>query len=197
MGRPAKHSADDFVDAAIELFAQRGIRAVTLNAVAESTGAANGSVYHRFPDRPSLLAAMWQRTSARFQADYRAKLGEPTITGAIDAAVWVVRWCGDNLAEAQVLQAGRRTFGPDDWPPGSGDAAAEAATREQVRRSVHALSGATAAGPDQIAFVMFELPIAVVRRSLHAGRVPGTRDAALVRGIATAVLHQPESSPEG
>jgi len=183
------------VTVAVALFAERGIRAVTLSAVAESTGASNGSVYHRFPDRPSLLAAMWLRTTGRFRADYRVALGEPTVEGAIAAAVWVVRWCRDNRAEAQVLQAGIRAFGPGDWSAVARGHADEAGTRAEVRRNIHALAGETAAGPDQIAFVMLDLPIAVVRRSLQAGRAPGGRDAALVRGIAAAVLQQQDSTP--
>lgn len=194
MGRPAKHSADDFVDAALDIFARSGVRSVTLNAVAASIGAANGSIYHRFPDRPTLLAAMWLRTSKRFEQEYRGQLGEPTIESVIATAAWVVDWCRDNLAEAQVLQAGIRTFGPDDWP-------AEARTglttdddvRRDLRASVERLAASTSASPDEIAFAMLELPIAVVRRTLQAGSSPGNREADLVRRLVTRILKEPSA----
>jgi AcrR family transcriptional regulator len=192
MGRPAKHSADDFIDAAIDIFGESGVRAVTLNAVAEAVGAANGSVYHRFPDRPSLLAAVWLRTSKRFEAAYREKLGTPTIDSAIDAAVWVVQWCGEHPAAGQVLEAGARTFGPDDWPQAARDAlSTDAELRREARRNVQALAASTAAPPEQIAFAMLDLPIAVARRSLQAGKAPAGRDAELVRSLATLILRQP------
>lgn len=158
MGRPAKRSADDFLDAAVALFARSGVRAVTLGAVADAVGAANGSVYHRFPDRPSLLAALWLRTSQRFEGAYRARLGEPTVESTIATAVWVVEWCLENLAEAQVLQAGMRAFAPDAWPA---EARAAATTDEEIGRELHAsvrrLVARTSAGPDEIAFAPREL----------------------------------------
>lgn len=55
------------------------------------------------------------RTVRRFETGYLARLGEPTIDSAIDTAVWFVEWCRSNLDQAQVLRAGMRTFGPDDW----------------------------------------------------------------------------------
>ncbi|NYJ03543.1 AcrR family transcriptional regulator [Nocardioides thalensis] len=194
MGRPPKHSADDFIDAAIALYAEGGIRTVTLGAVAESIGAANGSIYHRFPDRPSLLAAVWLRTSDRFASGYRETLGEPSADSAVDAAVWVVEWCRAHVAEAQVLQAGARALGRDEWPP---EARAADTTDKHLRRDigrivaqVQASSGANA---DQIVFAMLELPLAVVRRSLQAGKPPGRREVELVRGLARLILTQPAS----
>lgn len=194
MGRPSKHSVDDFIDAGISLFAERGIRAVTLNAVAESVGAANGSIYHRFPDRPSLLAAMWLHSSKAFETAYREKLGTPTIDSTIAAAVWVVDWCRENLEQAQVLQAGEQTFGPEAWPPEARATATEAQIQAEFSRHVKALSGSTSASPDQIAFAMIELPIAVVRRSLQSRKAPGRRESGLVRSLVTAILNQPTSS---
>lgn len=186
MGRPAKHTADDFLDAAVEIFADDGVRAVTLAAVADRVGATNGSVYYRFPDRESLLQAVWLRTTARFRRDYKERLpDQPDVDDAIDAAVWVVEWCRDNPAPAQVLQAGPRTFGPDDWPAQRADAEAGEA---RLRALVVAVADRSPATPDEIAFALIELPLAVVRRHLQAGRVPGEREVVLVRNLAAAVL---------
>ncbi|WP_408896081.1 TetR/AcrR family transcriptional regulator [Nocardioides sp. R1-1] len=198
MGRPAKHTTDDFVDAAVALFARSGVRAVTLGAVADALGAANGSVYHRFADRPSLLAAVWLRTSRRFAGAYRVRLGDPTVESVIATAVWVVEWCRENLAEAQVLLAGMRAFGPDEWPA---EARAAATTDEQIgrelRASVRRLAAQTAASPEEIVFAMAELPIAVVRRPLQAGQAPGPREADLVRRLAARILTTPAEPSAG
>ncbi|MFD3742979.1 TetR/AcrR family transcriptional regulator [Nocardia sp. NPDC058633] len=191
MGRSAIHTEDDFIDAAIQLFATHGQRAVTMGAVARELGASNGSIYHRFPDRITLLSAVWLRTSKRMQLRYRELLGEqPTPESATEVAVWLVEWCRDNLAEAQVLQAGARAFGRDEW---SDSAKAEFDTMESARRrlfraQVQVLAARTGRPPDQIAFVLLELPLAVVRPKLLAGRAPTEREAELVRGIADLVL---------
>ncbi len=192
MGRPAKHDPDDFIDAAVELFARGGARSVALSAVAASIGAANGSIYHRFADRASLLAAMWLRTSARFERGYRGQLGEPNLESVVAVGPWVVEWCRDHPAEAQVLQAGLRAFGPDDWPP---EARAALTTPDDIRRDLRRiakrLAASTSATPDEIAFAMLELPIAIVRRALHAGRAPGKREVDLVRGLMARILGDP------
>ncbi|WP_341267759.1 MULTISPECIES: TetR/AcrR family transcriptional regulator [Gordonia] len=186
MGRPAKHDADDFIDAAVAVFAARGVRAVTLAAVADRLGATNGSIYYRFPDRTSLLQAVWLRTTAEFRRNYLEVVGEhPTVHAAVDASAWVVEWCRDNLEKAQVLQSGPRTFDADGEPAQRSD---ETATEAKLRTIVTSLTGKTAATADEIAFVMIELPLAVVRRRLQAGTPPGDREIDLVRGLATAVL---------
>ena len=78
---------DDFVDAATRLFAEGGVRALTMNAVAREISAPSGSIYHRFPDRAALLAAMWFRTTGDFQRGYLDVLGDPaTPAGAVRAA---------------------------------------------------------------------------------------------------------------
>ncbi|MBM7368520.1 TetR/AcrR family transcriptional regulator [Gordonia hydrophobica] len=189
MGRPAKHTIDDFLDAAVAIFADDGVRAVTLAAVAGRLGAANGSVYYRFPDRESLLQAVWLRTAQRFRDHYTQQLGdEPGIEEAIDAAAWIVQWCRDNPAQAQVLQAGPRTFGPDEWPAQEADVHAGHA---QLRGFVATLAEQSLATPDEIAFALIELPLAVVRRHLQAGRAPTDRDVELVRRLATVILSRP------
>ena len=188
MGRPAKHTEDDYLDAAIEIFSRDGIRAVTLAAVAQAVGAANGSIYHRFPTRSSLLEAVWRRTSQRFEAAYRDKLGEPSTQSLIAAAVWIVDWCIEERADAQVLQAGQRVFCAESDTVAELRGDRDRDIHQAARSVVSALSGTTNATPDQIAFVMLDLPVAVVRRKLQRGEAPGSRERELVRGIAQRLL---------
>src|SRR5260370_21407253 len=57
---PAKLEA--ILDAAYDLFLDRGITATTMDLVAERAGVAKMTVYANFEDKPALLAAVFQRT---------------------------------------------------------------------------------------------------------------------------------------
>lgn len=199
MGRPPVHSDQDFIDAAAALFASGGARAVTMIAVARSVGAPSGSIYHRFPDRPALLAALWLRTLRRFQAGYREALGpDPTPEDAVEATAWVVDWCRANLAEALVLQAGSRTFDPENWPAEARAelAAIDAAMRRTIRSTVRAVARHTGRPRDQVAFAVLDLPLAAVRRHLLAGQPPPPKTTKLVRGLAERlILPDPAGTP--
>lgn len=62
------------LDAAAALLERSGFEAVNTNAIAEEAGTAVGTVYHYFPDKPALLAALLER--------YRTRL-EQAILGAL------------------------------------------------------------------------------------------------------------------
>lgn len=191
MGRPATHSDQKFIDAAIGLFAAGGARAVTMMAVARSVGAPSGSIYHRFPDRPALLAAVWLRTVRRFQEAYREVLGpDPTPGDAVEATAWVVDWCRANLPEAMVLQAGSRTFDRGDWPdePLAELADLDAATQRTITSTVRAVAAHTGRPRDQVAFAVLDLPLAAVRRHLVAGEPPPPQTTRLVRALAERLM---------
>jgi len=191
MGRPPRHSADDVVDAATRLFAEGGVRALTMNAVARDISAPSGSIYHRFSDRAALLAAVWFRTTGDFQRGYFDVLGDPaTPASAVDAAVWIVDWCRTHLPQAVVLQAGVRTFEPEQWPEA---ARMELATRVEsskrdIDKAIRQLAKETGRPADQLAFALLDLPLAAVRRHLLAGEVPPKRTGKLVRDMVGLLL---------
>ena len=194
MGRPPQHTADDFLDAAARLFVAGGARALTMNAVAREVGAPSGSIYHRFPDRAALLAALWLRTTAGFQRHYLDVLGEqPTPDTAVGAATWLVDWCRDHLPAAVVLQAGVRSFEPDEWSAAARTelAAAEDDSRRRLDKAVRTLARQTGRPADQIAFALLDLPLAAVRRHLLAGEPPPKRVTVLVRSMVGLVLGAP------
>jgi AcrR family transcriptional regulator len=117
MGRPPRHDSDRLLDSAVTLAADAGPQAVTMSAVARTAGAPSGSVYHRFPDRPTLLAALWLRTVLRFQEGFLAALEEdPPLRGAVAAARHVVEWSKAHPPEARVLLYGARDFAEAEWP---------------------------------------------------------------------------------
>ncbi|MFC6706216.1 TetR/AcrR family transcriptional regulator [Flexivirga alba] len=191
MGRSPTYSVDGMLVAAAKLFASDGIRAVTMTAVASELGAPSGSIYHRFPDRASLLAALWLRTAHDFEAGFLEVLGEKVTTeSAIDAAVWCVDWCRANPAQAAVLQAGHRAFGSDAWPPADREllTAADALRDKQIQSAVRTVAKSSGRPGDEVAFAMFELPIAVVRSYLNEGKPVPARAADRVRRLATRLL---------
>lgn len=61
-GRPRDlGKREAILDAAYDLFADRGIAATTMDSVAERAGVSKLTVYANFPDKPALLAAVFDR----------------------------------------------------------------------------------------------------------------------------------------
>src|ERR671933_90846 len=58
--RDAERNRQRILDAARELFAERGL-AVTLNDVADHAGVGVGTVYRRFPDKAELVEALFEQ----------------------------------------------------------------------------------------------------------------------------------------
>ncbi|MBO0854159.1 MAG: TetR/AcrR family transcriptional regulator [Nocardia sp.] len=191
MGRRATYSTEALVSAAVELFAGGGVRALTMTAVARAVGAPSGSVYHRFPDRPALLAAVWLYTVRDFQAGYWGALGpEPSVEAAIGAGEWMVDWCRENPAAAAVLQAGPHAFAPESWSAESAQTLKELQDKQtrEIKSLVDRISTRTGLPRDQTRFALFDLPLAVVRPYLIAGKRPPQRSRAMVRDLTAAIL---------
>ena len=191
MGRPPAHSADEFVDAAVRLFAAGGARGVTMTAVAREVGVHSGSVYHRFAGRPALLAAVWLRTERRFHEGLLRIIDDHLdAEGVVLASGWTVDWCRDNVEEAAVLHAGVRAFSPRTWTKDARAELAEmTATRErEAARVVRALRAATGRDADEILLALLDLPIAVVNRYLARGAGPPAAATDLARRIARQIM---------
>lgn len=191
MGRPPTHSVDDFIDAAVRLFAGGGARAVTMTSVAREVGAQSGSVYHRFPDRPSLLAAVWLRTTRRFQREMLSVLADnPGANGVIAVSAWTVDWCRDNLEQAVVLHAGMRAFSPQEWPEQARKELSEydAVRERETARIVRTLREQTGRDADEVMLALLDLPIAVVSRYLARGVPPPGSATKLATRIARMIM---------
>lgn len=190
MGRSAVHTRAALLDAAVGLFADGGARAVTMSAVARAAGAPSGSVYHRFPDRGSLLAALWQQTEADFREAYRVALGDPTPRRAVEAAAWIVQWCRREPDRAAVLNAGPHAFGPHSWPE-EARRVHHAALREmeaELGKVTAQVARAAGVRRDEAAFAMFGLPLAVVGQYLRVPEPVPASAVGLVRRLATRLL---------
>ncbi|MEU8634315.1 TetR/AcrR family transcriptional regulator [Amycolatopsis sp. NPDC048633] len=191
MGRPATHTTAQFLDAATALFAEGGARAVTMAATAKAAGAPNGSIYHRFPDRPALLAELWRRTLRDFQDTFTRSLGDATtIEAAVEAATSVVHWCRKHPEGALVLDAGKHAFGPADWSPEAAKAVAEdeQELRDTLKRATRALPPLTGCTDEEVVLALVEIPRAVVHRYLSTGRTPPPKAATLVERTVRKLL---------
>lgn len=76
------------LDAAADLFARKGIHAVSVDTVADAAGRTSGAVYAHFGGKDGLLLALAERLSGRASAGITAELAA---AGSVDerlAAVW-------------------------------------------------------------------------------------------------------------
>ncbi|MEU6562784.1 TetR/AcrR family transcriptional regulator [Nocardia nova] len=191
MGRPPKYDADRLLDAAGDLVAAAGPSAVTMSAVAEAVGAPSGSVYHRFRDRPALMAALWMRTMQRFQEGVLETMRlDPPQRAVAHTARYVVEWARRNPRDAAIMLAGAAEFAQSEWT----DAAREslqrsnAAVTAAVTDLVGRLGGRHARDTDRVTIAMVDLPMATVRRYLRTGRAIPPYAAGLAEHAAAAML---------
>jgi len=189
MGRPPQHDEERLLDVAAELAGRAGAAGVTMSAVARAAGAPSGSVYHRFPNRPALLAALWLRTVERFHAGFLAALAEPDPAGAARAAArHVVAWSRANPAGTAILLPGARDFGADTWP--DAERARLARADRSVTRAMRDLAtrrgDASARGVDLVRLAVVDVPLSVVRR--HRDRRLPRHAESLVTDAVTALL---------
>lgn len=73
MVRLAKFTETHFIDSAIDVAAQCGVKAVSMSAIAVKAGAPIGSVYHRFDSRGTILARAWLRVKADFRQEVASR----------------------------------------------------------------------------------------------------------------------------
>ncbi len=64
------------LDACFELFARRGIGAVTMRQIATAAGLSTGAIYHYFPDKESIARSLFHRVAEQQVAEAVASLGE-------------------------------------------------------------------------------------------------------------------------
>lgn len=180
MARPSRFDTAVLLDAALRIAADGGPAAVTMTAVAKSAGAPSGSVYHRFADRPALLAALWLRTLDGFHAGLLTTVeaeAEPR-AAALAAARHTVRWSRERPAEARVLRYGADDFGRAHWHPDAQRALT--AANDRVFAAVFGLAdqlGATGTvARERVIVAVVDVPYALVQRHLRQG-VPVPRHA--------------------
>lgn len=171
MGRPPRYDEDSLLDAAVALVAERGPQAVTMAALIAATGAPSGSLYHRFPGRPALQAALWLRTLDRFQAGFlEAAAADDGAHAAHGAAAHTIAWSRTHREEAKLLLYGAADFGRENWP--EPERARLALRQAEVAAAIDAMAGKLglddSGGRERVVLATVDLPLALVRRHLNA-----------------------------
>ncbi len=106
MVRPRVHAREAVLDAAEELLAERGRAQLTVRALSERSGAANGSIYHAFGSLETVAAAAWLRRAEQFLDLQRTAVAEAGADGrrAVQAAADTpARLAGIDLRAARLL----------------------------------------------------------------------------------------------
>lgn len=192
MPRPPRYPSDALLDAALDLYVDGGLEAVTMAGVARAVGAPSGSLYHRFSGRSELLARLWLRTVERFQEGYLEQLtadGDPVEVACL-AVQHVLDWVRARPAEALLLA---RHSAKDLVGTVGVDGTLQALRRRldaRVRDAMFAwadrlqgeLSGA------RLRFALVDLPLAAVRPYVQDGAVVPYEVDDLVKDALTAVL---------
>ena len=94
-------------------FATDGALAATLDEIRRDAEVSVGALYHHFPDKPALAAAVYAQVMGEYQAGFLTMLRRhDTAEGGIRGGVaHHLRWVGDHRGEAALL-LGDRLDGP-------------------------------------------------------------------------------------
>lgn len=98
------------LDAALRLSAGRGLDAVSTAEICRASGATNGSVFHFFPTKDTLHAALYLRALESYQSALAQELESPrpARAGVRRLVLGHVAWLELNPNEARFLHEGRR-----------------------------------------------------------------------------------------
>jgi AcrR family transcriptional regulator len=191
MAPPRKHETDVILDATRALVLDGGPRAASVAAIAKSSGAPPGTLYHRFGNRDGILTAAWLRALGRFQARALAARADAPLETAVAMAVAAIGFARELPQDARLLL----TIRPGDLLDGEPDtafqetlAAMNAPLTERVGTLTRQLFGSSdPRSVDAVARAVADLPYAVVRRHAHDEPMPGWLEAD-VAASARAVL---------
>jgi AcrR family transcriptional regulator len=173
MGRLARFTNEQFIDAALHIAAAEGPAAVTIAAVAGKIGAPVGSVYHRFLSRDVLLAEVWLKVVASFQEAFLEFLENGL---GLEAALHTPRWVRRHPAEARIILLYRREeLVSGGWPADLKTRALELKRRLDDGIVGFAASVLGKAGRTEIErtiFALVDVPYGAVIRCIRQGRKP-------------------------
>lgn len=189
MGRRAKFSNDQFIDVAIDLIAEHGPKAATVDAIARELGAPIGSVYHRFPSRNILLAELWLGIVESFQRGFVELL---KCDDGLGTALYTPHWVRNYPKEGRILLCYRRDdIASGEWPDGVKERA-ERLTRRldyEIRVFTGRLFGRiTEQAVQKVTFALIDVPFAAVRRYIEGGKTPPEFIDNLIKETYLAIL---------
>jgi AcrR family transcriptional regulator len=176
MAPPRKHETDVILDAARALVLDGGPRTASVAAIAKTSGAPAGTLYHRFGNRDGILTAAWLRALERFQARALAADGDTPADTAVAMAVAAVGFARALPDDARLLLTIRPGDLLDDEPDAAFRrtlAAMNAPLTERIAVLARQLYGnSRPRSVDAVARAVADLPYAVVRRHAHDDPMP-------------------------
>lgn len=182
MVRLAKFNETHFIDSAIDVAAQCGIKAVSMSAIAVRAGAPIGSVYHRFDSRGTILARAWLRVKADFRQEVASGWDGGDSWNGVAA---LLDWCRRKPVYARFL-----LLGDDGWIADAGLSADTLAALEAEQAELDACFercaltlqdkvAADAVAP-VLSFILIDGPVAIVKPYLVNNQpIPACVDAIL------------------
>lgn len=173
MPRPVLYSDDHILDAVRGLVLDTGATAATVAAIARSSGAPIGSLYHRFGSRDDLVARMWIRAVRRSQRIWLAALDAAhALDAAVAAGLSIYDFSVVNRADAQLLVSFRRADLIRRHVSSELEAelaALNAPVTEGVDRLARSLFGsASHARVERVRLATFDIPYGAIRRHMIA-----------------------------
>lgn len=194
MPRPELHPTDSILDAARGVILDHGLGAATVAAIAESSGAPVGSIYHRFGSIDDLLAEMWIRAVRRSQERFVSAAERPDpLEAAVGAGLSVYDYCVEHPADGRLLLSYR----PEDLARAGIDPkqrAELARLNEPVAAVVKDLARrlygrVSRKSLDRVLMAVFDLPHGAVRRPLANGeKLPPQRREALEAALRAVLI---------
>ncbi|WP_327151151.1 TetR/AcrR family transcriptional regulator [Nocardia sp. NBC_01329] len=166
------------------------------SGVAKAVGAPSGSVYHRFPDRTALLAALWARALRGFHDDLLPVLSleEPQEAIRLGART-SLEWARRNPREACVLLTGAKELDENKWNEQArvDMARADAALYAALTTLIENVDDPAPDAADRVLLAVVDLPHAMVKRYLSAGRQIPDHAADLAERAAAALFDMRQS----
>jgi AcrR family transcriptional regulator len=202
MAKRTYHSDELILDAACRLLLDRGLKATTIAAVAQASGAPKGSIYYRFASRDEIFARLWLRAIQRFQETLLEVPEQPdALEQVVLAALAVYDFCDERRCDARLLMS----FRYQDLVRGKESAALEDQLARLNRRLGSAQRGiaarlygrATREACQRISTVVFDLPTGIARRFVVTNEPLPRRARADLERAVRAVLAAPLEAQDG
>lgn len=178
MGRKARYTKDNFIRAALEIISEKGPGGLTMQAVAEKSGAPIGSVYHRFKSREILLAELWVYLIESFQSGFISLLqsgdGEK-------AALYTLDWVRKHPNRSRVFLLYRREqLIKGTWPEDIKEKVEKLAAEvdeclaDFTRRRLGTVNKQNTA---RVIFCLVQVPVGTAKDALESGKtIPAIYD---------------------
>ena len=195
MSRRAIHTEDALLDSARAVVVARGVRAATIAAVRDASGASTGSIYHRFQSVDEILARAWLRAARRTQDAALAATTEDAFETVVETSLAMFDFCVDSPDDAVLLTTFRRAdFLNADLAP---------ATRHELEHvndpiagRIRELSRSLFGRADQthaelILIAVVDLPSAFAQRCIQTPTAPTRPYRARLEAAVRAMLEIP------